>query len=103
MGSSNRPEENVMTPEALVIDADGHILEPPDLWETYLEPKYRPQAIRIKVGDDGYEYLEVAGKPAAMTRAGALGTLGGMGKQREIEEARRRREEFITAGKAEQL
>ena len=20
------------------VDADGHILEPPDLWETYLEP-----------------------------------------------------------------
>ena len=32
--------------EALVIDADGHILEPPDLWETYLEPKYRDRAIR---------------------------------------------------------
>jgi uncharacterized protein len=47
--------------EALVIDADGHILEPPDLWETYLEPKYRDRAIRIKVGDDGYEFLEVDG------------------------------------------
>jgi predicted TIM-barrel fold metal-dependent hydrolase len=90
-----------MKVEALVIDADGHILEAPDLWEKYLEPKYRPQAIRIRVGDDGYEYLEVAGKRAAMARAGALGTLGGMGKQ--IEEARRRREEFVSAGKAEQL
>ena len=28
-----------MTTEALVIDCDGHILEPPDLWETYLEPR----------------------------------------------------------------
>ena len=68
-----------MRTEALVIDADGHILEPPDLWETYLEQKYRSQAIRIRVGDDGYEYLEVAGKRASMTRAGALGMLGGMG------------------------
>jgi uncharacterized protein len=92
-----------MTVEALVIDADGHILEPPDLWENYLESKYRSNAIRIRVGEDGYEYLEVAGKRSAMTRAGALGTLGGMGKQLEIEEARRRREEFVTAGKAEQL
>jgi len=25
-----------MTTEDLVIDCDGHILEPPDLWETYL-------------------------------------------------------------------
>lgn len=23
------------------IDADGHILEPPDLWEQYSEPRYR--------------------------------------------------------------
>jgi hypothetical protein len=30
-----------MESEAMVIDADGHILEPPDLWEKYLEPKYR--------------------------------------------------------------
>src|SRR5713101_5932513 len=57
-----------MKVEALVIDADGHILEPPDLWEKYLEPKYRPQAITIRVGDDGYEYLQVAGKRAAAAR-----------------------------------
>ena len=30
-----------------VIDADGHVLEPPDLWETYLEDKYRGRALRI--------------------------------------------------------
>jgi hypothetical protein len=29
------------------VDADGHILEPPDLWETYLEPQYRDRALRI--------------------------------------------------------
>jgi len=28
------------------IDADGHILEPPDLWETYLENAYKPRAMR---------------------------------------------------------
>jgi predicted TIM-barrel fold metal-dependent hydrolase len=90
-----------MTSEALVIDADGHILEPPNLWEEYLEAKYRPDAIRIRVGPDGYEYLEVAGKRAKMTQQGQLGTLGGMGKQ--VEESRRHREQFVNAGKAEQL
>ena len=30
------------------IDADGHVLEPPDLWETYLEPKYRDRALRVR-------------------------------------------------------
>jgi uncharacterized protein len=90
-----------MPAEALVIDADGHILEPPDLWEKYTETKYRDRAIRIKVGDDGYEYLEVDGRRAKMTRQGQLGTLGGMGKQ--IEESRRRREAAINAGRAEDL
>ena len=23
------------------VDGDGHVLEPPDLWERYLEPRYR--------------------------------------------------------------
>jgi len=33
--------------DALVVDADSHVLEPADLWETYLEPPYRDRAIRI--------------------------------------------------------
>jgi hypothetical protein len=32
----------------LVIDCDGHILEPPGLWERYLEPAYRDRALRIR-------------------------------------------------------
>ena len=90
-----------MKSEAMVIDADGHILEPADLWEKYTEPKYRDRAIRIRVGDDGYEYLEVDGNRAKMTRQGQLGTLGGMGKM--VEESRRRREQFIEAGRASEL
>src|SRR5882724_556842 len=34
----------------IVIDADGHVLEPPDLWERYLEPAYRARAIRVRRG-----------------------------------------------------
>src|SRR5260370_10521456 len=90
-----------MRSEALVIDADGHILEPPDLWENYLEAKYRANAIRLKVDDDGYEYLEVAGKPVGQTQRGQLGTLGGMG--REIDEATKRRRQFVEAGKGAEL
>ena len=37
------------------IDADGHILEPADLWETYLEPKYRDRALRLRTNSDGSE------------------------------------------------
>ena len=31
----------------LIIDGDSHVLEPPDLWDRYLEPEFRPRAIRI--------------------------------------------------------
>ena len=61
------------------IDADGHILEPPDLWENYLEEKYRPRALRIGVDDDGFEYLEIDQQPSKRSRKGSLGLLGAMG------------------------
>ena len=63
-----------------VIDADGHILEPPDLWERYLEPQYRERAIRIKTDERGLEYLELDGKKSKLSAHGTLGFLGGMGK-----------------------
>ena len=43
------------------IDADGHVLEPPDLRTNYLEQEYRSRALAIRVDDDGYEYLEIDG------------------------------------------
>jgi hypothetical protein len=82
--------KEAMTNDARVIDCDGHILEPPDLWETYLEPAYRDRALRIRVGDDGFEYLEIDGRPSTIARPGQLGTLGGMGKR--VDEARELRE-----------
>ena len=36
-----------MTRTYNVIDADGHILEPFDLWNKYTDPKYRDQAPRL--------------------------------------------------------
>lgn len=63
------------------IDADGHILEPPDLWENYLEAKYVRRALRIQVDDEGYEYLEIDGKPSKRSRKGSLGLLGAMGEE----------------------
>jgi uncharacterized protein len=80
-----------VTTNELIIDCDGHILEPPDLWEKYLEPKYRDRALRIRMGDDGYEYLEIDTKRAKLTRPGALGTMGGMG--RDVDAARKLREQ----------
>jgi uncharacterized protein len=79
-----------MRDEARVIDCDGHILEPPDLWEKYIDPKYRDRAMRIRVGDDGFEYLEIDRQRAKLTTPGLLGSLGGMGKK--VDDARKIRE-----------
>src|SRR5438132_12354443 len=76
-----RAEEDAMTTDELLIDCDGHILEPPDLWETYLEPAYRDRALRIRVGDDGFEHLLIDGRPSTIARPGQLSTLGGLRKR----------------------
>jgi uncharacterized protein len=34
-----------------VVDADGHILEPLDLWERYMDPAFRDRAPRIVKGN----------------------------------------------------
>src|SRR6185295_14653627 len=61
------------------VDADGHILEPPDLWETYLEPKYRDRALRFVPDENGLEKLEIGGARSRMSRKGFPSTLGAMG------------------------
>ncbi len=73
-------------PYAGAIDADGHILEPPDLWEKYIEPKYRDRAIRIRTNRDGLEALELAGGPAKYMRPGQLAAFGAMDKGEEVME-----------------
>ena len=61
------------------VDADGHILEPPDLWERYLEPQYRDRALRFAVDEDGLEELVIGGERSLMSRKGFPSTLGAMG------------------------
>lgn len=60
------------------VDADGHLLEPPDLWERYLEPRHRPRALRIRKDDEGREYLEIDGRPSKLVRRGMPAGLGAM-------------------------
>jgi predicted TIM-barrel fold metal-dependent hydrolase len=60
------------------VDADGHLLEPPDLWERYLEPRHRARALRIRKDDQGREYLEVDGRPSKLVRHGMPAGLGAM-------------------------
>ncbi len=58
---------------SLIVDADSHVLEPRDLWTTYLEPEYLDRAIRIEE-HGGVESLLIANVPVL---TGSLAGLGG--------------------------
>src|SRR5919197_584443 len=45
-----------------LLDSDMHIVEPPDLWERYIDPAFRAQAPRGWSGPENPSVLEVAGK-----------------------------------------
>ncbi|MGH7814755.1 MAG: amidohydrolase family protein [Candidatus Binataceae bacterium] len=64
------------------VDADGHILEDAGLWDRYLEAKYKPRAVRVKLDDNGLEYLEVAGKRSKIFHSGRLAGVSAMGLTR---------------------
>jgi predicted TIM-barrel fold metal-dependent hydrolase len=61
------------------VDADGHILEPPTLWEEYIDPEFRDRALRFRVDENGLEELEIAGARSQMSRRGSPSVLGAMG------------------------
>jgi len=67
----------------LIIDADGHVLEPARMWERYIDPGYRDRAICVRRGADGRDFLEIDGRRAALTTPEMLGGFGGMGKSIE--------------------
>ena len=64
-----------------VIDSDGHVLEPPDFWRTYIDPQYRDRAPELFVDTDGRERLRVEGKvlggPTGLGLVGAIGARQG--------------------------
>lgn len=45
-----------------VIDADGHIVEPPVVWTEYTEPAYREQVIQIRRNRDGRDEMWINGE-----------------------------------------
>src|SRR5712664_3795506 len=61
------------------VDADGHILEPADLWENYLEEKYKAKALRLRRDQQGVEYIEIAGRPSRFQRGERLSRFAAMG------------------------
>lgn len=66
-----------------VIDADGHVLEPANMWLDYIEPKFRDRAPRIIVNDEGAEIMALGdremtdnGPGRRRVKIGATGAIG---------------------------
>ena len=60
------------------VDGDGHVLEPPDLWQRYLEPAFRDRAPTIRPDDAGLEFLDIDGRMSKLVRGGMPSGLGAM-------------------------
>jgi uncharacterized protein len=65
-----------------VVDADGHILEPLDLWVEYIDPAYRDRAPRLVKDDNGAERLQldsalIGGSARGLGLIGAIGARDG--------------------------
>lgn len=64
-----------------VVDCDSHVMEPADLWENYIEPRFRDRAIRITTDPvDGMETLLIDNQPLLR---GVLAALGGANLPRQ--------------------
>ena len=61
-------------PHPFTVDADSHVLEPPDLWVNYLEPKFRDRGIFIRQTPDGEELVV----DNEVIMRGRLASLGGV-------------------------
>src|SRR5258707_9315390 len=47
-----------------VVDADGHILDPLDLWDNYMDPAFRDRAPRLIKAENGKQRLVIDGHVA---------------------------------------
>src|ERR1700755_892156 len=76
--------EPTVTHSYQAIDADGHILEPLDLWDKYIAPAYHDRRPRFVIDDNGKERLSVDGKllgnPRGIGSLGSVGVRQGTGK-----------------------
>src|SRR5260370_37009152 len=60
-----------------VIAADGHVLEPVDIWDKYIDPAYRERAPKIIVDTDGKERLLVGQQVLGSQKGfGVIGAIG---------------------------
>src|SRR5437016_10167706 len=71
-----------MTRAYSVVDADGHILEPLDLCDKYIEPAFYDRRPRFVIDENGKERLSVEGKLLGNPRG--IGSLGSVGARQGI-------------------
>ena len=68
-----------MTRAYNVVDADGHILEPLNLWDDYIEPSFRDRAPRIARGSHNARHAarqSVTGSVLLLRETVAAGGIG---------------------------
>src|SRR5882757_6768152 len=73
----------LMTRAYNVVDADGHILEPLDLWDKYMDPAFRDRAPRIVKEADGKERLVIEEQSLGSKERG-IGAIGGVGARQGV-------------------
>ena len=69
-----------------VIDADGHILEPLDLWDKYIDRKFRDRAPKVVKAENGKERLVIEEHAVGDSRIG-IGRIGAVGARQGVVEA----------------
>lgn len=67
-----------MTP---IIDADSHFVEPPDLWQSHIEPRFRDRAMHLTRQDDGQLFFAADGRLTPFPAEDVLATLVGYGQK----------------------
>ena len=62
------------------LDADGHILEPSDLWEKNLERKFKNRSIRLERDEQGLQYWSFGGERDTFFDMGTCANVATIGK-----------------------
>jgi predicted TIM-barrel fold metal-dependent hydrolase len=72
-----------MTRAYNVVDADGHILEPLDLWTTYIDPGFRDRAPRLVKRENGQEQLVIDEQKLGDSQR-SIGRIGAVGARQGV-------------------
>src|SRR5262245_19958055 len=61
VAASTRASISHPTKKYFIVSSDCHVLEPPDLWERRIEPKFRHRLPRVEINAKGHKTLTVEG------------------------------------------